>query len=310
MKKRLIKLAGGRVVPFRADRMAKQLKDSAVDEQRLTQPDSNPTTGSQTNQTSSASYSPHSQVLDPQVLEGSEVVVIGAGAIGSYITYFLAAMTSLIIHLIDFDVVDLKHTHGGRTIYESSHVHKKKVYAAKEKIERAYPLSRIIPYCYNIVELPDIVLTRLAGKAAIVINAIDDAAAMLRINDIFYSLVEVLFVALHSAGASGHIILTVPYVSACLRCALDITSADGIHTLHSEPALGADFRSVANQCSIIALEIMHAKVTGKPIERWDLSKTVFYFANRRERHSPDGPGVVLQRVNKRPGCPVCSAASR
>ncbi len=200
MRKRLIKLAGGKVIPFGTDRMAKQLRDSALNEKSLVSLESKKISVLRTDQASSASYRPHPQVLDTQLLEGSEVVVIGAGAVGGYVTYFLAALASLVIHVIDFDRVDLKHTQGGRTIYEASHVRMKKVYAVKQKVERDYPLTMIIPYCYNIMDLPDIVLTRLAGKAAIVINAIDDAEGMLRVNDLLYPITEVIFAALHSGG--------------------------------------------------------------------------------------------------------------
>ena len=85
-----------------------------------------------------------------------------------------------------------------------------------------------------------------------------------------------------------------------------MSSTNAIRTLHSEPALGADFITLANQTTIIASEIMCARAKGEPIERWDITQNLFFFVNRRGRHSPDGPGVVLQRVDKRPGCPVCS----
>jgi molybdopterin/thiamine biosynthesis adenylyltransferase len=303
-----IKLPGGKVLPYRPDPVEEFLPDN-VNESQLIQPISVYSIHPQQRQSPSTSSNSSRKVLDMRVIDGSEVLIIGAGAVGSYVAYFLAAAAHVTVHLVDFDVVEHKHTQGGRTIYQAGQVHQKKVYAAKARIEHDHPNSCVHPYPYNVMDMPDGFLCVLARKVAIVANAIDDAAAMLKVNKLFYSLTEVLYVALHSAAASGHIILTVPYASACLRCSLDITSPSDIQTLHGEPGLGGDIRLVANYAATIALELMYSKVTGQQVDRWDMSKNIFYFANRREQLSPDGPGLVLQRAEKRPGCPICSAAS-
>lgn len=308
MNRKLVKLPDGRVLQYRQDPMARYLV-SDVAKGAPSVPSSLVQAGEADHgRAPSASNTSRSRVLNMQLLDHAEVLVIGAGAVGSYVAYFLAAAASLIIHLADFDVVEHKHTQGGRTIYQAGQANQKKVYAAKDLIERHFPTSIIRPYPYNVMDMPDDLLCGLARKVAIVVNAIDDAPAMLRVNDLFYWLTEVLYVALHHRAASGHVIVTVPYASACLRCSLDIASASDIQTLHGEPSLGMDIRLVANYAATIALELMYSKVTGQPVSRWDLTKNIFYFANRREQSSPDGPGLVLQRAEKRPGCPICSAA--
>lgn len=308
MSGKRVKLPGGRVVTYRTDPMAKYVSTGRSNSSPAVSLTSVLPASRQTEQESQAVRPSSGQVLHSHLLDGVEVLVLGAGAIGSYVAYFLAAAASLIIRLVDFDVVDVKHTRGGRTIYEAAQAHERKVYAAKYKIERDYPNSHVHPYPYNVMDISDGDLRRLASRAVIVINAIDDGQAMLRVNDLLYSIVEVLYVALHAGAASGHVILTVPYASACLRCSLGISSAADIQTLHAEPGAGVDIRSVANHCVTIALDIMHSKVTGQPIERWDISKNVFYFANRKEQLSPDGPGAHLQRAEKRSGCAICSAS--
>jgi hypothetical protein len=140
----------------------------------------------------------------------------------------------------------------------------------------------------------------------VVVNAIDDAEAIFRVNGLLYPLTEVLYVAMHPGAASGHIIITYPFVSACPSCSLRAQSSGDIQTLHGESGLGMDIRSVANQGATLALEIMYAKITGRPIERWDITKNILYFADQREALSPDGPGVILQTARKQPGCPICS----
>jgi len=246
------------------------------------------------------------QVMDVSLLSGRRALVLGAGAVGGYIAYFLSGVTGMVIMLVDFDHIESKNVQGGRTIYESNQIGMRKVDAAKAKIERDYPNSQVQTYPHNIMDFKDEELLLLAQNSAVVINAIDDAKAMLRVNTLFYPVTEVLYVAMHSGAASGHIIITFPFVSACLSCSLRVNSSEDIQTLHGEPGLGLDIRHVANQCATIALEIMYAKVTGQPIERWDINKNIFYFANKRESLSPDGPGVILQKARKLPGCPICS----
>ncbi len=304
MKKRRVKLPGGRVMVHRADPFVKYLSHN----ESVTHSDV-PTIRNAPVRPTASSVNTDGQVPPSHMLDESEVLIFGAGAMGGYLAYFLAAVARIIIHLIDFDVVDHKHTRGGRTIYEAGQVRQRKVYAAKDKIQRDYPLSRVIPYPYNVMDLPDAELRRLARRSSIVINAIDDGTAMLRINDLLYTETEILYAALHTGAASGHVILTAPLATACLRCCLNINSPDEIQTLHGEPGAGPDIRNVANHCVTIALEIMEAKVTGKPIERWDITRNIFYFSNRRdEQLSPEGPGVHLRRAVRMPGCPVCSAA--
>lgn len=302
---KIIKLPDGRVLRYRQDPMEKYIASDGTKGTPLESSSFIKTEHSHTH--NPISNNSNSRILNMQLLDHLEVLVIGAGAMGSYIAHFLAAAACFVIHLIDFDIVEYKHTLGGRTIYHASQVRQKKVYAAKKLIEHDYPNSLIHPYPYNIMNMPDELLRGLARRVAIVVNAIDDAHAMLRVNDLFYGLNEVLYVALHNNAASGHVIATIPFASACLRCSLDIVSASDIQTLHGEPGLGVDIRLVANHASTIALEFMYSKATGQPVSRWELSKNIFYFTNRREQLSPDGPGLVLQKAEKRPGCPICSA---
>lgn len=302
-----VKLPDGKVLPCRPDPMERYL--TQVSDQRLAESFvSLPPEGPQQHRQRSDSVDPGEQVLDTTRLEGCEVVIIGAGTVGSNTAYLLAAAASLVIHLIDFDNITFQNTRGGRTIYTPGQVRQKKVFAAKERIKRDFPACTVHPYQCNVMDLQESELRRLAKKAAIVINAIDDAAGMLYVNNVLYWLVELLFPALHSGAHTGQIILTFPYASACLRCCLGINSAAQIRTLHGEPALASDIRTVANYCVTIAMEIMFSKVTASPTQQWDITKNIFYFANRREPLSPDGPGVHLQRAEKRQGCPICSAS--
>jgi len=245
-------------------------------------------------------------VMDTSLLAGRRVLVFGAGAVGSHEVESLASAADLIFDVVDHDVVDPKHTRGGRTAYDVSHIGMYKVDALKAKIERDHPESIVNKHVRNIMDFTDMELIELARKADVVLNAADDGKAMFRINALLYPFIEILYVAMHQRAASGHIIITFPYASPCLCCSLGVRYPEDIQTLHGEPGPSLDIQLIAKHGATFALEIIYSKVTGKQIERWDITKNIIYFANRRERLSPDGPGVILQKARKLPGCPICS----
>ena len=133
---------------------------------------------------------------------------------------------------------------------------------------------------------------------------------MLRINALLYSRIQVLYPALHSAAKTGHIILTTPGTSACLRCSMEIEDPHEIQTLHGEPGSGLDIRNVANHCANLACQLMYAQKHQQDINWSDSAKNIFYFSNARNQVSPDGPGILLQAARRRTGCPVCSSQKR
>jgi len=299
MNKHLQKLPNGQIRSYRPDSLMAALREEAAWVTAAVQPVSPAAAAGNT-----AHSDTHRNILSSDIIGGSEILLLGAGAVGSYMVRSLAPL-GVIINLVDFDIVDAKHTRDGRTIYEPAQVNKKKVFAAKYIVERDFPQTTVNPYPYNVLAIPATELIRLAKKTAIVINAIDDSTAMLQVNDILYGIAEVLYIALHAKAASGHIILTIPYMSACLRCRLDVNSSSDMRTLHGEAGSGLDIRTVANQGAVVAAEIIRAKKTGLLIERWDITKNIFYLANKRDELSPDGPGVHMEKAEKRPQCPIC-----
>ena len=144
------------------------------------------------------------------------------------------------------------------------------------------------------------------ARSLVVILAIDDPQQMIRISDLAYPIVELIQVAMHTGGLSGHIAVCVPFVTPCLRCTLDVSGPRDIHRLDSEPANSLDIVTVAQQVARTAVDIMYSKVTGQHITRWDTSKNLIYIANTKQELSPDGPGIRFEGSQKRPGCPVCN----
>ena len=146
------------------------------------------------------------------------------------------------------------------------------------------------------------------ARSLAVILVIDDPEQIIRISDLAYSIgVELIQVAMHAGGLSGHIAVCVPFVTPCLRCTLEISGSQDIHRLDSEHANSIDIVTVVQYAARIVTDIMYSKVTGQHITRWNTSKNLIYIANTKQEISPDGPGIFFESCQKRADCPICSS---
>lgn len=243
--------------------------------------------------------------FDISKLAGYVVTILGAGSVGSFLAWFLAA-ARLILNIVDFKNVESRHTQGGRTAYEATSIGLNKVDALKRKIERDHLGSTVNPLPYSVAEIPDIELKSLFSRSALVAIAIDDPVQLLRAADLAYPIIEVIQVALHRGAKSGHIAISVPFVTPCLRCTLNINNHNDIHRIDSAPANSFDIVTAAQMASKIAIDIIYSKATGQKITRWDTSKNLIYIANQKGELSPDGPGLIFEGSSKRPNCPICN----
>jgi hypothetical protein len=247
----------------------------------------------------------HTESFDIRQLIGREVTAIGAGSVGSHAICSLGP-AGLVINVIDVGTVQPKHTAGGRTAYDPTQIGLKKVYALKQKIERDYAGTIVNALPYNTAEIPDPEWKSLFRRSLVVLLIVDDAHEIIRLSDLAYPITELVQPAMHARGASGHIVVTVPFATPCLRCTLGVDDAAAIHRLDAEPATGMDIAAVAHQAARIALDIAYSKVTGRPICRWDAAKNLIYISNTKDELSQDGPGIHWEASRMRPGCPVCN----
>lgn len=303
MSKKRIKLPSGRQVIKRPDKMRLFFLENQflIEAQDY---DSSYTTIDSQSKAAPVRHSYSDESFDISKLAGYEVTILGAGSVGSFIAWFLAA-AQLIFNIVDFKKVEYQHTFGGRTIYDPTSVGQYKVIALKQKIERDHPGTIVNPLPYNLAEISDIELKSLFGKSTLVVIAIDDPKQFLRAADIAYPIVEFIQVALHKGAKSGHVIISVPFVTACLRCTLDINSSGDIRQLESESANSFDIVTASQLAAKIGVDIIYSKATGGEITRWDTSKNLIYIANQRGELNPDGPGLIFEGSSKRPNCPVC-----
>jgi hypothetical protein len=305
MRKNWIKLPDGTLTRHKPDPLALFLAEHQPARYATPSPPAPPKgTGVDGSPSGERGYSTES--FDISKLAGFEITQFGAGSVGSHLTCALGP-AGLTINVIDPGIVQARHATGGRTAYDPTQVGLKKAHALEQKINQNCTGTVIHPLPYNTAEIPDTELTSMLRRSLAVILAVDDPRQILRISDLAYPITEIIQPAIHAKGESGHIALSIPFVSPCLRCTLDITDATDIHRLDSEPASGLDITSVAREAARIALDIAYSKVTGRPIRRWDITKNLVYLSNTKDELSPDGPGIhFLDGSQRRPDCPVCN----
>ena len=241
--------------------------------------------------------------FDMAPLRALEIIGFGAGSVGGHLNWALAP-AQVRIHLFDSGRVKPKHTQSARTIYDASQIGQFKVHAAKEKIESSFIGTTIIPVAANVAELPDTDLIQRFRQAAIVLVAIDDADQIVRINRLCYPITEMVQCGVHRQGRSSHIAFSIPQQTPCLACTLGITSPRDIHRLDSEPAAGIDISIAAQLTARITMDLLHRKVTGKPIHRWNVGKNLLYISNSQQV-TPDGPGIHYESGSRRADCVIC-----
>jgi hypothetical protein len=246
----------------------------------------------------------HTETFDIRRLTGREVTILGAGSVGGYVAFFLGP-AHLVLNIVDLKKVESRHTEAGRTIYDRTQIGLWKVHAAKQKVERDHAGTTVNPYPFDVAEIPDRPLMDLFARSQVVIVAIDDPRQVLRVNDRAYAIVELIQVAMHREALTGHLALSRPCVTPCLRCTLHVDSPQQIHRLDSERGNSLDIVNVAQLAARIALDIVYSKVTGRPVSRWDTTKNLIFITNTKQDVSPDGPGLTFEGSRSRPGCPIC-----
>jgi hypothetical protein len=302
MKRRWIKMPDGRLIEPSPDGLAVFLAQHQLDAYAVPLPIDLPRDA---DALPSRERDYNTESFDIRKLAGREVTILGAGSVAGYLSFFLGP-ARLVQNVIDFKKVERRHTEGGRTIYDPLLIGLKKVDAVKQKIEHDFPGTKVNPYPYNVGEIPDIELRTMFSRSLVVILAIDDPAQILRVSDLAYFVTEIVQVAMHRRAESGHIALSVPFVTPCLRCTLGIDSAKDVTQLDAEPASGLDIAVVAQQAARITLDIAYSKVTGRPITRWNTTKNLIWVSNTKDECSQDGPGgLTFESSRRRPGCSIC-----
>lgn len=300
MKRKRVRLPDGRFVQTQRSRLEQYLRDARS------------ATGS-ARSVASHPGSPASRRADVgtadfnlQCLAGKEIVLFGAGSVGSYLAHFLA-VAPVILHVVDFKRVEEKHLREGRTTYREEDLGLLKVDALKRHLESDHPGVQVQPYPCNVAQFTDADLIAMFRQCLVAILVIDDPEQLIRVADLAYPLVQLIQASMHRGGHSSHIIISIPQVTACLRCTLRIAGPQDIRRLDREPSATGDIVTLANTTANFSKDLACSTVTGRRITRWDISKNRIYIAHRCDDSvSPDGWAPHYESGQRRPGCPICN----
>ncbi|MBN2527123.1 MAG: HesA/MoeB/ThiF family protein [Deltaproteobacteria bacterium] len=159
------------------------------------------------------------QVMLPEIgesgqarLKSSNVMVIGAGGLGSPLLMYLAAAGVGHIAIVDFDVVDESNLNR-QFLHTTHNIGQLKVASAKEAIQLLNPTIEV--ECHT-AQLNQGNARELIGQRDLVLDAVDSFGAKFVINDTCVALAQP-FIHAGVTGMSGQLYLYRPG-NACLRC--------------------------------------------------------------------------------------------
>ncbi|BAL81014.1 HesA/MoeB/ThiF family protein [Caldisericum exile] len=147
-------------------------------------------------------------------LRDSNVLVVGAGGLGSPILMYLASIGVGRVGIVDGDIVTLSNLNR-QILYNTDDLGKKKALIAMEKIKKLNP--------YLVIEAYDTWLTdesitrRIFKKYDAVIDATDNYETRYLINKIAVELNKPLFIGAVGRFV-GQVMVVIPYETACFNC--------------------------------------------------------------------------------------------
>ncbi len=146
-------------------------------------------------------------------LKASKVFIVGAGGLGSPVSYYLAAAGVGRIELCDKDVVELSNLNR-QTLHTTSDIQVPKSESASQKLRALNPEILIETHQ---VEINRQVLHQMAGDSDIVVDCLDNVKTRLEINQFC---LETRIPVLHAGidGWNAQLTLIHPPTTACMQC--------------------------------------------------------------------------------------------
>ncbi|MGB9832789.1 MAG: HesA/MoeB/ThiF family protein [Caldisericum exile] len=147
-------------------------------------------------------------------LKNSNVLVIGAGGLGSPILLYLASAGVGRIGIVDGDVVSVGNLNR-QILYNIHDIGKAKVLVAKEKIEKLNP--NIAVEAYNTWLTDEETARIILRKFTAIIDATDNYETRYLINRVAVHLNRPLFIGAVGRFV-GQVMVVIPHETACLNC--------------------------------------------------------------------------------------------
>ncbi len=225
-------------------------------------------------------------------LAASEVLIIGVGGLGSWISELLARAGVGRLRLVDDDRVDFTNLHR-QAMYNEDDARAKrpKVIAAAEHLKQINSETAVEPIE---ARLDRHNIEKFAGSACLLIDGTDNFAARFVIND-FAVKTNRPWIFAGVVGAEAQIMTIVPGQTACLRCIFDAPPPPCMDpTCRSAGVLGPAVAVIASMQATEAIKILsgHADKASGYLTKMDLWEN------------------TLQRIDaaaaaKKTNCPCC-----
>jgi len=149
-----------------------------------------------------------------QKLKSANVLVVGAGGLGSPILLYLGSSGVGRIGIVDGDVVSITNLNR-QILYNVDDLGKEKVLVAKGKIEKLNP--NITVEAFNTWLTDEEITERIFSKFSAVIDATDNYETRYLINRIAVKLNKILFIGAVGRFV-GQVMVVIPHETACFNC--------------------------------------------------------------------------------------------
>lgn len=226
------------------------------------------------------------------------VAVAGVGDIGSRAAVFLVQSGVGRLAVADIDVVEAGNI--GQSSFRAIDVGHSKVEAIERICREINPGLEMRRCEGDLRKVPDLELGMWIGGASLLVLAVDDPPALLRLHDLFYRRLPMVASGVHDGGVSGHVVFTIPGQTACLRCALGLSGTSDLVQVRGNSASAEDVQRVAGETASAVMALLDAaRAAHLPTRR-----NVLFISNRDSAGSAPHQSSWLE-PRRDPRCRVC-----
>ena len=152
-------------------------------------------------------------------LLSANVLIVGAGGLGSPIAIYLAALGIGKIGIIDKDKVELSNL-GRQIIFETKNINKRKSYIALKKLKKINPEIKLVSFSKN---LSSSNINQIANKFDLIIDGSDNFRTRFLINDYCFKKKKILISgAISKFDGQVYTFNFRKKKSPCLRCFIPV----------------------------------------------------------------------------------------
>ena len=249
-----------------------------------------------------STFEPPNPVL-PRAPRETLVAIAGVGDIGSRVAVSLVQSSLGRIAVADIDIVEAANI--GQSSFRAIDLGCSKVEAIERICREINPGLEVRRCEDDLRKVPDLDLGMWIGGASLLVLAVDDPQALLRLHDLFYRRLPMVAGGVHDRGVSGHVVFTVPGQTACLRCALGVSGPGDLVQVRGNSASAEDVQRIAGETASAAMALLD------PVRaaRLPTRRNLHFISNRDAAGAAPYQSSWLE-PRRNPGCRVCGGGPR